>query len=105
MDTHHREMKDVQPEDREDDLFHAITEYENKKGKEIETKHDEPYDGDDDEMKACLLMKKKASTQKKAEWDRGVTKGWVFLLKLFNHGWTWKFSCMTWGLVDQRKVN
>ena len=82
MDTHHRETKDVQPEDREDDPFHAITEYENKKGKEIETKHDEPDDGDDDEMKAWLLMKKKASTQKKAEWDRGVTKGRAFFAEI-----------------------
>ena len=85
MDTHHRETKDAQPEDLEDDLFHAITEYENKKGKEIEMKHDEPDDGDggdDDEMKAWLLMKKKASTQKKAEWDRGVAKGWEFFAEI-----------------------
>ena len=85
MDTHHSEMKDVQLEDQEDDLFHAITEYENKKGKESETKHDEPHDGDDgddDEMKAWLLMKKKASTQKKAEWDRGVTKGRAFFAEI-----------------------
>ena len=85
MDTHHRETKDVQPEDQEDDLFRAITEYENKKGKEIEMKHDEPDDGDggdDDKMKAWLLMKKKASTQKKAEWDRGVTKGWAFFAEI-----------------------
>ena len=78
-------MKDVQPEDPEDDLFCAITEYENKKGKESETKHDEPDDGDDgddDEMKAWLLMKKKASTQKKAEWDRGVAEGWAFFAEI-----------------------
>ena len=85
MDTHHSKMKDVQPEDREDDLFRAITEYENKKGKESETKHDEPDDGDDgddDEMKAWLLMKKKASTQIKAEWDRGVAKGRAFFAEI-----------------------
>ena len=108
MDTHDSETKDVQPEDREDDLFRAITEYEKKKGKESEMKHDEPNDGDDgddDEMKALLLMKKKSSTQKKAEWDRGSLKDGHFLLKLFNHGWTWKFGCMSWGLMDQRKVN
>ena len=82
MDTHHRETKDVQPEDPEDNLFHAITEYENRKGKESETKHDEPDDGDDDEMKAWLLMKKKASTQKKAKWDRGVAKGRAFFAEI-----------------------
>ena len=85
MDTHHSETKDVQPEDREDNLFRAITEYEKKKGKESETKHDEPDDGDDgddDEMKALLLMKKKASTQKKAEWDRGVAKGQAFFAEI-----------------------
>ena len=85
MDTHHWETKDVQPEDREDDLFCAITEYENKKHKEIEKKHDEPYDaddGDDSEMKASLLMKKKASTQIKAESDRGVAKGQAFFAKI-----------------------
>ena len=48
-------------------------------------KHDEPGDGDngdDDEMKAWLLMKKKASTQKKAEKDRGVTKGRAFFAQI-----------------------
>ena len=48
-------------------------------------KHDEPNDGDDgddDEMKTWLLMKKKASTQKKAEWDRGVAKGRAFFAQI-----------------------
>ena len=82
METHHGDLKQVLPEDCDDDLFHAITEYEKKKGKESDTKHDEPNDGDDNDIKAWLLMKRKASTQKKAEWDRGVAKGRAFFQEI-----------------------
>ena len=82
METHHGHPKEIQPEDCEDDLFRAITEYEKNKGKESYMKDDEPNDGNDDEMKAWFLMKRKASTQKKAEWDRGVAKGRAFFQEI-----------------------
>ena len=82
METHYGHPEEVQPEDHEDNLFRAITEYEKKKGKESYMKDDEPNDGNDNEMKAWFLLKRKASTQKKAEWDRGVAEGRAFFQEI-----------------------
>ena len=84
MGTHDSHPKQVQPEHCEDDLFCAITDYKKKKSKESYMKNDQPDDGNgnDNEMKALFLMKRKASTQKQAEWDRGVTKGKAFFQEI-----------------------